>query len=76
MMNMNLLAVVTLPSIYHGCSTHKTFWEEKTTGEEKLFSAVKMKNCVCRNVRKKRRSRVVTIMPPWKYHLNLVVWKR
>ena len=43
MMNMKLLAVVTPSSMYHGCSTRKTFWEEKFTGEEKLFSAVNMK---------------------------------
>ena len=36
MMNMNLLEVVTPPSIYHGCSTRKTFWEEKFTVEENL----------------------------------------
>ena len=29
-----------------------TFWEESFTGEEKLFSAVNMKNCGRRNVRK------------------------
>ena len=52
MRNMKLLAVVTPPSIYHGCSTRKTFWEEKFTGEEKLFSAVNVKNCGHRNVRK------------------------
>ena len=52
MMNMKLLAVVTPPSIYHGCSTQKTFWEGKFTGEEKLFSAMNMKNCGRRNVRK------------------------
>ena len=46
MMNMKLLAVLTPPSIYHGCSTWKTFWEEKFLGEEKLFSAVNMKT-VC-----------------------------
>ena len=40
MMNIKLLAVVTPPSIYHGCSNWKTLWEEKFTGEEKLFSAV------------------------------------
>ena len=44
MMNMNLLAVVTPLSIYHGCSTQKTFWEGKFTGEENFilgeFSAV------------------------------------
>ena len=37
MINMKLLAVVTPPSIYHGCSTPKKFWEEKFTGEKKLF---------------------------------------
>ena len=56
MMNMNLLAVVTPMSIYHGCSTRKTFWEENFTGEEKFtvgeFSDVNMKTCGCRNVRK------------------------
>ena len=52
MMNMKLLAVVTPLSIYHGCSTRKTSREEKFTGEEKLFSAVNMKNCGRRNVRK------------------------
>ena len=56
MMNMNILEVVTPPSIYHGWSTRKTFWEENFTGEEKFtldeFSAVKMKNCGHCNVRK------------------------
>ena len=54
MMNMNLLEFVTPPSIYHGCSIQKTFWEENFTGEEKLFSDVNMKNCGRRNVRKHR----------------------
>ena len=54
MINIKLLAVVTSPSIYHGCSTWKTFWGEIFTGEEKLFSAVNMKNCGCCNVRKHR----------------------
>ena len=51
-MNMKLLAVVTPTSIYHGCSTRKTFWEERFTGAEKLFLAVNMKNCGHRNVMK------------------------
>ena len=51
MMNMNLLLVVTPPSIYYSCSTWKTFWEGKFTGKENLFLAVNMKNCGCRNVR-------------------------
>ena len=54
MLNMKLLAVVTPQSIYHGCSTRKTFWEETFSGEEKLFSAVNMKNCGHSNVRKHR----------------------
>ena len=49
MMNMKILAVVTPPYIYHGCSNWKTLWEEKFTGEEKFtlgeFSAVNMKDC-------------------------------
>ena len=58
MMNMKLLSVVTAPYIYHGCFTRKKFWEENFTGEEKFtfgnFSAVNMKNCGNRNVRKQR----------------------
>ena len=54
MMNMKLLEAVTPPSIYHGCSTWKTFWEGKCTGEEKLFSTANVKNCVRRNVSKHR----------------------
>ena len=56
MMNMKLLAVVTLPSIYHGCSTRKTLWEEKFTLGE--FKKVSMKNCGRRNVRKHIEIRV------------------
>ena len=43
--NMKFLVVVTPPSIYHGCSTRKTFWEEKFTGKKDLFQSVNMKNC-------------------------------
>ena len=56
MMNMNLLEVVTPLSIYHGCSTCKTFWEEKSTVGE--FSAAKMKNCGPQNVKKHREVKV------------------
>ena len=52
MMNMNLLAVVTLTYIYHGCPTWKTLWEEKFTFGE--FKSVNMKNCGRRNVMKYR----------------------
>ena len=50
---MKFLVVVTPPSIYHGCSTWKTFWEEKFTGKKQdLFESVNMKNCGQRNARK------------------------
>ena len=52
MMNMNLLEVVTLPSIYHGCSAKKTFWEENFTLGE--FTSMNMKSFGRRNVRKHR----------------------
>ena len=32
---MKFLAVVTPPSIYHGCSTQKKFWEGKFTGYDR-----------------------------------------
>ena len=51
---MNLLVVVTPPSIYNGCSTRKKLWEGKFTSEEKLFSAVNMKNGGRCNIRKHR----------------------
>ena len=50
MLNMKLLAGVKTPSMYHGWSTRKTFWEDKFTLGE--FSAMNMKNCGRRNVRK------------------------
>ena len=49
---MKFLVVVTPLSIYRGCSTRKTFWEEKFTGKEDLFLSVKMKKCGSRKVRK------------------------
>ena len=53
--NMKFLAVVTLLSIYHSCSTWKTYWEEKFTGKESVFLAIYKKNCGCRNVRKHKQ---------------------
>ena len=49
---MKFLVVVTSLSIYHGCSTRKTFWEEKFTGKQDLFQSVNIKNCGCRKVSK------------------------
>ena len=51
---MKFLVVITLRSIYHGCSTQKTFWEEKLTGKKYLFQSVSMKNCGRRKVRKQK----------------------
>ena len=50
MMNMKLLAVLTPPSIYHGCSTRKTLWGEMFTLGE--FTPASMKNRGCRNIKK------------------------
>ena len=52
--NMKFLVVATPPSIYHGCSTLKMFWEEKFTGKKDLFQSVNMKNCGRRKVRKRK----------------------
>ena len=52
MMNMKLLSFVKPLSIYHGCSTRKTFGEENFTFDE--FIAVSIKNCGRCNVRKHR----------------------
>ena len=52
---MKILAFLTPPYIYHGCSTRKTFWEEKFTGKKSLFLAVNIKNCGRRNVSKHKK---------------------
>ena len=49
---MKFLVVVTPPSIYHGCSTRKTFLGEKFTGKKDLFQYVNIKNCGRLKVRK------------------------
>ena len=57
-MNMKILSVVTPQSIYHGCSTWKTFREEKFTGKEICFLVVNIKNCGRRNVKKQKDIKV------------------
>ena len=52
---MNFLVVVTPPYIYHGCSTRKTFWEEKFTGKKDFFQSVNMKIYVCHKFRKHKK---------------------
>ena len=49
---MKFLVVVKPPSIYHGCSTRKKFWEKKFTGKEDLFLSVNTNNCGCCKVGK------------------------
>ena len=52
---MKFLVAVAPPSIYHGSSNQKTFWEEKFTGKKQdFFESVNMRNCCQRNVRKHR----------------------
>ena len=52
---MKFLVVVAPLSIYHGCSTRKTFWEEKFTGKKQdLFVSMNTRNCVQRNVMKNK----------------------
>ena len=62
---MKFLVFVTPPSIYHGCSTRKTLWEEKFTGKKDLFQSVNMKNCGRHKVRKhkeiKGSDKIVTL---------------
>ena len=69
MINMNLLAVVTPTSIYHVCSTRKTFWEENFKGEENFtlgdFTAVNMKIVVVKILVNTEISRIVIITSPW-----------
>ena len=49
---MKFLVVVTPPSIYHGCSTRKTFWEENFIVKKYLSQSVNMNNCGYIKVRK------------------------
>ena len=62
---MKFLVVVTPSSIYHGCFTRKTFWEEKFTGKKDLFQSVNRKNCGHRKFRKhkeiKGSDKIVTL---------------
>ena len=62
---MKFLVVVTPPSIYHGCSTWKTFWDKNFTGKKDLFQSVNMKSCGRRKVRKhkdmKGSDKIVTL---------------
>ena len=55
---MKFLVVVTPPSVYHGCSTRKTFWEENFIGKKDLFQSVNMKHSGRRKVRKHKEIKV------------------
>ena len=61
---MKFLIVVTPPSIYHGCSTRKRFWEEKFTVKKDLFQSVNMKIVIVAKLGNTRRSRLVTRLSP------------
>ena len=66
MINMKLLAVVTPPSIYHGCYAWKIFLEEKFTGKKKFtigeLSDVNMRNVFVAMLGNTDISRIVTSM--------------
>ena len=62
---MKFLVFLAPPSIYHGYSTRKTFWEEKFTGKKDLFHSVNTKNCGRHKVKKhkeiKGSDKIVTL---------------
>ena len=62
---MKFLVVVTPPSIYHGCSTRKSFWKVTFTGKQDFFQSVNMKNVGHRKFRKhkdiKGSDKIVTL---------------
>ena len=79
---MKCLAIVSPPSIYHGCSTPKTFWSEKLAGEKKeLFEPVSIKtveSAMLGNIRSSKRvmrvSPTRTSMRFWKSQIKLIFW--
>ena len=71
MMNMKLLEVVTPPSIYYGCSTWKTFWEEMFTLCD--ISGVNMKNMVVATLGNKDIPRVLKSTLTWTYRKRMAV---
>ena len=74
--NMNSLIVVIPPSIFRGCSTRKTFWEEKFTVKDIFFCLCTWNIVVIAKLGKKRRLGVVTRFSPGTSQRSLTVWKR
>ena len=68
---MKFLVFVTPPSIYYGCFSRKTFWEEKFTGKKDLFQSVNMKQFGRRKVRRykeiKGSNKIATLNVPAKF---------
>ena len=64
-MNMNLLAVLTPLSIYHGCSTRKVLWEVNITLGE--FTNVSIKHLAVAILGNTERLIMVRITSPWTY---------
>ena len=71
---MNLLAVVTPPYIFYGCSTRKNFWKEKFTLGE--FTHVNIKIVFVLMLGNIERSRIVISKSPWTSRSSLSVWTR
>ena len=69
---MKFLDVVAPPSIYHGFSTRKMFWEGKFTGKKYFFQSMNMKNCGRRKARKhkdiKGRDKIATLNVSAKFY--------
>ena len=76
--NIKFLVVVKTLSIYHSCSTRKTFWEENFTGKKDLFQYANMKNCGSCKVRKhkeiKGSDKIVTLNVSAKFDSEDVVF--
>ena len=71
---MKLLSVVTILSIYHGCSNQNMLWGEKFTLGE--FTPVNMKIVVVTMLGNTEISRIVISTPPWTSRQSLAVWTR
>ena len=69
--------VVTPPSIYHGCSTRKTFWEKKFTGKKQdLFEPVNTRNCGKRNLRKHREIKDIDERVTYEYIYEILKFSK
>ena len=79
--NMKFLAVVTPPaSIYHGCSTQKTFWEVKDSyikyksarAHQRIYLSVRRKSLwQSTNINMKTCGIILWLIKNWKYTMPI-----